>query len=92
MTLTKLSHRPTPSFPFFMDKFFDGNMMGSNINYSDTKSAFPSVNIKETEDDFILEVAAPGLTKEDFKIDFENIWFANVISITSKIGNKPVNC
>src|SRR5437764_151103 len=30
------------------------------------------VNIKETESSFILEVVAPGLNKEDFKISLEN--------------------
>ena len=28
----------------------------------------PAVNILETEDDFKIEVAAPGMTKEDFKV------------------------
>lgn len=28
----------------------------------------PAVNILETEDDFKVEVAAPGMTKEDFKV------------------------
>ena len=28
----------------------------------------PAVNILETEDDFQVEVAAPGMTKEDFKV------------------------
>ena len=29
----------------------------------------PAVNILETEDDFQVEVAAPGMTKEDFKVN-----------------------
>lgn len=29
----------------------------------------PAVNIIENEDDFRVEVAAPGMTKEDFKVD-----------------------
>jgi len=32
----------------------------------------PSVNIIETDDDFRIELAAPGLSKKDFKIDLEN--------------------
>ncbi len=32
----------------------------------------PSVNIIETDDDFKIELAAPGLSKKDFKIDLEN--------------------
>jgi HSP20 family protein len=30
------------------------------------------VNIKEDEDEFVLEVAAPGMKKDDFKINYDN--------------------
>lgn len=32
----------------------------------------PSVNIKETPKDYLLEVAAPGLERKDFKIEVDN--------------------
>jgi HSP20 family protein len=32
----------------------------------------PAVNITETDDGYLLEIAAPGLKKEDFKISVEN--------------------
>lgn len=32
----------------------------------------PPVNIKETSKEFILELAAPGLERKDFKIEVEN--------------------
>ena len=32
----------------------------------------PSVNIRETAKDYILEVAAPGLERKDFNIEIEN--------------------
>ena len=32
----------------------------------------PAVNVKETNDSFQLEVAAPGLNKEDFNIELNN--------------------
>ena len=70
MTLVRFKNNYEPSFPFFMDKFFGGNMMGSG--YADSVATYPAVNIKETEDDFILEVAAPGLKKNDFKINYDN--------------------
>ena len=31
----------------------------------------PAVNVKETEDDFQLELAAPGFKKEDFKVEVD---------------------
>jgi HSP20 family protein len=36
------------------------------------KSATPSVNVIENGKEFRLEVAAPGLAKEDFKINIED--------------------
>jgi HSP20 family protein len=44
----------------------------------------PSVNIKETEKEFILEMAAPGLERKDFKIEVEN----NVLSISAEKEEK----
>ena len=40
----------------------------------------PSVNVKETDNEFKLEIAAPGLKKEDFKLNLEN----NVLTIASE--------
>jgi HSP20 family protein len=41
------------------------------------------VNIQETEDKFILELAAPGMVKEDFKVELNN----NNLVITSQREN-----
>ena len=49
-----------------LDKSFTGALAGS------IEKKHPSVNIIETNDDFKIELAAPGLTKKDFKIDLEN--------------------
>jgi len=31
----------------------------------------PAVNIKETNDEFLVEMAAPGMNKKDFKIELD---------------------
>jgi len=36
------------------------------------KSTIPAVNIIDSDDSFRLEMAAPGLNKEDFKISLDN--------------------
>lgn len=43
----------------------------SNFVGSDFASNVPSVNISESADDFKLELAAPGLSKEDFDINID---------------------
>ncbi|MBN1387390.1 MAG: Hsp20/alpha crystallin family protein [Bacteroidales bacterium] len=64
-------------FPFLpsslLDHFWDKDMMDrSNSNFSATNTSLPAVNIKETNDDFMIEVAAPGMKKEDFSINYDN--------------------
>lgn len=41
-------------------------------NFSDTNTTLPSVNIKEGQDNYDVEMAAPGLEKKDFKIELKN--------------------
>jgi HSP20 family protein len=40
----------------------------------------PQVNIKETNDSYVLDLLAPGRTKEDFKINVEK----NILTISSE--------
>lgn len=40
-------------------------------NNSSTNSTLPAVNIRETNDNFIVEMAAPGMNKEDFKVELD---------------------
>ena len=38
----------------------------------ETSGDIPAVNIKEEKDKFVLELAAPGMKKDDFKINLDN--------------------
>ena len=38
----------------------------------DKNNNVPAVNVKEEKDAFLIEVAAPGMKKEDFKVEMEN--------------------
>ena len=46
------------------DDFF--NNIPARTNFGGT---LPAVNVKETEDDYLVELAVPGLKKEDFKVE-----------------------
>jgi len=80
MSLVKReNYQPTWSnfFNDFLNRdWFDWN----NQNYSLTNTTIPSVNIKETGDEFEVEMAAPGMKKQDFKIELNN----NVLTISSE--------
>lgn len=51
-----------------------------NDFFYQTNTTLPSVNIKEGNDGFVVEVAAPGLEKEDFKISIDR----GVLNISSE--------
>ena len=54
--------------PLF-ENLFDSDLF--NTGDTTSKSIMPAVNIKETEDNFTLELAAPGMDKKDFKIEMD---------------------
>lgn len=55
--------------PSIFNDIFDDDFMG----YTPAKQfASPAVNIIENEKDYQIEVAAPGMSKEDFKVRLEN--------------------
>jgi HSP20 family protein len=41
-------------------------------NFATLGTNLPSVNLKETDKKIEIELAAPGLKKEDFKIELDN--------------------
>jgi HSP20 family protein len=58
---------PTSHNPF--ERFFRNDFMDLWNGAPDT---MPSINIREQKDKFLVELAAPGLKKEDFNINVEN--------------------
>ncbi len=70
-----------PSLPNFFNDFFNRDWMDwSNQNFSLTNTTLPSVNIRESNEAFDVELAAPGMSKEDFKIELNH----NVLTISSE--------
>jgi len=81
MTLVRRNQNYYPTFPSLFDNIFSRGMMDwDNLNFSETNTTIPAVNVKEDNDKFQIEVAAPGMKKEDFKLKLEN----NVLTICSE--------
>lgn len=72
------------NFSDFVDEFFGRDLLSSEFFRPKTGINMPAVNIVEGSEDFKIEVAAPGLEKDDFKIDLEN----NVLTISSEKEEK----
>jgi HSP20 family protein len=59
------------NLPDLFDEFFNSNLLPNFVEEGAWKST-PAVNIFENDEKFEIEIAAPGLEKEDFKIDLKN--------------------
>src|SRR5688500_1295164 len=60
-----------------LDRFFGGNFMDL---WQDEMLTVPAINIKEEKNNYKIEMAAPGMKKEDINIDVDN----NIITISSE--------
>ena len=76
--------RPRGSnIPNLVDAFFGDDFL-SNFFDNTNVGTVPAVNIIESKDEFAIEVAAPGLEKKDFNVDFHN----NLLSISCQKEQK----
>mgnify|MGYP003575826516 FL=1 len=78
----KLAKRNWNNFSIFSPMFDNFNrelLNWDNKNYSSTSTTVPAVNIKENGDTFEVEVAAPGMAKDDFKVSLDG----NLLTISS---------
>jgi HSP20 family protein len=78
MSLIKRSDWPALINGSWLSDFFDNDRFFDFEGLK--KHSMPSVNVKEHDKDFEIEVAAPGLSKKDFKIAVEN----GVLTISSE--------
>ena len=69
MTLIRTSDR---LYPAFFNNFFNRELLDwANNGFSAENTTLPAVNILEDENKIQIELAAPGMKKEDFKIDLD---------------------
>ena len=81
MALVKSNNSYYSAIPSLIDSIFSRNWLDwSNNNYSDTNTTVPAVNVRENDDEYIIEVAAPGMKKDDFRVNLDN----NELTITSE--------
>lgn len=75
MTLTRYNRNLLPSLSNWFDDFLGNDLFEGNFSHY-----APKVNIRETNDEFHVEVAAPGMKKDDFNISLDD----NVLTIASE--------
>ena len=79
MTLVKFNNgQKNVVNPWFSDVF--DSLINDSILNERLVTKTPAVNIAENENEFHIELAVPGLKKEDFKINLEK----NVLSVSAE--------
>ncbi len=64
--------------PSLLSEIFKPDWFGGLENKS---SSVPAVNVKDNEKDFELDLAVPGMKKDDFNIEVDN----NVLTISAEV-------
>ena len=71
-------------FPSLINEFFNDDF---GMNFLDRSHSVPSVNSLENNDSFEIDLAVPGMKKEDFTIELND----KVLVISSEISNSMEN-
>jgi len=79
MTLVKRDVGYVPALTNLFDDFFTRDLFNWPSS-SSTGTTIPKVNVYETDAEFHVEMAAPGMTKDDFKVELDN----NMLTISSQ--------
>jgi HSP20 family protein len=66
MSVVRYRRNQFPAFNALVDNFFGSELFDNRISGS-----VPAVNIRESSEGFFVELAAPGLSKEDFQIEVD---------------------
>ena len=66
--LARINRSYVPAYwdDFFNDKFFN------QLKSTDSNKSLPAVNVSEDEKGYTIEVAVPGIAKDDFTLEIEN--------------------
>jgi HSP20 family protein len=71
MDLVKSNLNEMPAVASLFDAFFNGNPFDYWVSQK-TGPETPPVNIRETDEKYCLELAAPGMNKSDFNIELDD--------------------
>jgi len=73
-----------PSLPSLLEDFFNHDWVDSTLANGNDSATLPAVNVSETNDDYLIEVAAPGMTRNEFRVELGN----NVLTISAQHEEK----
>ena len=84
MAIVRRSSYPSVFGSSFLSDFFDDDRLMNSPWL--TGRSIPAVNVRETDKNFEIEVAAPGYDKNDFKVEMDSGLLT--ISVQKRGGKK----
>ena len=80
-TLVKNNSNNFQSMPSLLNDLLADDWFNSSLsNWRGDGQTLPAVNIRETKEEFVLLVAAPGMSREQFKIELDN----HILTVSSE--------
>lgn len=86
-TLVKSNGNLFPDVPQFFDDVFAKDMFNLPILNRISGDTLPAVNISESDKNYLLELAAPGMKKGDFHIELDN----NTLIVSAELKSEAEN-
>jgi len=85
--VNKNSNINFPSWSDWLEDIFNRDFPSVITSNFNTGMTLPKVNIKETPDAFVVDMAVPGMKKSDFHIDLEN----QTLCISTELNEENVH-
>lgn len=73
-----------PGFPSWIDEVINKNFGTEFMSNFNRGITLPAVNVLDTANDYLVEMAVPGLKKSDFDINIDN----HVLSISAEVKSE----
>lgn len=85
MTLVKRNPNTAPVMDSLLNDFFSDNFLNWPASPAQrSRNNSPAVNITENEDQWSIDLAVPGMKKEDFKVELDK----NLLSISAEVKDE----
>jgi HSP20 family protein len=85
MSIIRRNNDRFSGMPTLFNDFFTRDLWNWGLeNNSTTNTTIPAVNVREDNDSFYVEVAAPGMKKEDFSVELDG----STLTISSEQENR----
>ncbi|MCU4166394.1 Hsp20/alpha crystallin family protein [Carboxylicivirga caseinilyticus] len=87
MKLVRKFNGQLPETNDWFNNFLGRDFFVEPDQYFGTRNNQPKVNIRESEETYQIEVAAPGYQKDEFKVEIDN----NILTISVERNNEPTD-